>query len=72
MHLQTSNIEITGSTLNDIRLISCIAVCSMLAIALIGTEWESKVSSRSPGFRVKEISIICPLVFRRKSYFLWC
>lgn len=38
-----NNIEITGSKLNDVRLISCIAVCAMLAIALIGTEWESKV-----------------------------
>lgn len=39
--------EITGTTLNDVRLISCIAVCFMLAIALIGTEWENKVSTPS-------------------------
>ena len=44
LRLQINNIEITGSTLNDIRLISCIAVCFMLAIAMIGTEWENKVS----------------------------
>lgn len=30
--------------MNDVRLISSVAVCAMLAIALIGTEWESKVS----------------------------
>lgn len=39
---QTHGIEITGNVLNDCRLISCLAVCLMLAIALIGTEWESK------------------------------
>jgi hypothetical protein len=40
---QENGVSITGSVLNDIRLISCIAVFAMLAIALIGTEWESKV-----------------------------
>lgn len=43
--LQTHGIEIIGSKLMDVRLISSLAVCAMLAIALIGTEWESKVNT---------------------------
>lgn len=41
---QMHDIMITGGKLNDIRIISCITVACLLGIALIGTEWESKVS----------------------------
>lgn len=41
--LLSEGIDVTGDKWNDIRIISCIAVCVLLAIALIGTEWESKV-----------------------------
>lgn len=32
----------TSTLLNDVRIISCVAVTVLLGIALIGTEWESK------------------------------
>lgn len=39
-----NGVFVTGSRLNDIRLISSITVIVLLGIALVGTEWESKVS----------------------------
>lgn len=40
--LRSHGLGMTATALNDIRIISCIAVAVLLCIALIGTEWESK------------------------------
>ncbi|CAM6031305.1 unnamed protein product, partial [Sphagnum compactum] len=40
--LKTNDAQILDGGLNDIRIISCVAVCLLLGIAIIGTEWETK------------------------------
>ncbi|KAI1301558.1 Solute carrier family 12 member 2 [Halotydeus destructor] len=40
--LAMNGFEMTGTKLNDVRIIGCVTVCLLLGVALIGTEWESK------------------------------
>ena len=47
---QTSELEFTGSTENDIRVIGFAVVILLLAIALIGLDWEAKVRYFNTGF----------------------
>ncbi len=42
---QTNDAQILDGGLNDIRIISCVTVCLLLGVAIIGTEWETKVFS---------------------------
>jgi solute carrier family 12 sodium/potassium/chloride transporter 2 len=41
--LRSQDVKIVDSGTNDIRIVGTIAVCIMLAICIIGMEWEAKV-----------------------------
>lgn len=42
--LRENDLQITGDTTNDIRLVGIIAIFVMILICAVGIEWESKVS----------------------------
>jgi solute carrier family 12 sodium/potassium/chloride transporter 2 len=44
--LQTNGVKIIDGAQNDNRIISCITICVLQAIIIIGMEWEAKASKK--------------------------
>lgn len=60
--LKVNGLWMVDGNMNDVRIVGCLTVLFLLGIAIIGTEWESKVSFYPYCFILKVFYILLLLV----------